>query len=432
MCHKHRTLAAIRDRYSMQDSGPQQAKPGVVEFVALMALLAALDALSIDSMLPALPAMGAELGASGNEPQLVVSALFLGMAAGQLVCGPVSDSFGRKGSIYAFLAIYLAGTAISAFAHDFAQMLTGRVLQGFGAAGPFVVTIAIIRDRYQGAEMARISSFVMSVFILVPIIAPMLGQGILLAFEWRAIFVMLLAFALVVLFWFAIRQPETLPPGKRAPFSVASIWQALAETCGNRQALGYTIIEGLVFGAMLGELSSAQQIFQDLYGQGVMFPVYFALLASGVGVAGLVNGTLVTRFGMRPMTAAALAIASLLSIVFLAYSAAHDGRPPFWTFMAYMMTVLFFVGVLFGNLSALALEPLGDKAGMGATVFGALSTVIALPLGTFVGQAFDMTVLPVTAGIAVLPAAALVVMWWAEKGNWPPRRPITPSSRDSA
>ena len=399
----------------MQDQIDSRRGPGTAEFVALMAFLSALDAFSTDSMLPALGAIGAELGASGNAPQHVVSTFFLGMAAGQLVCGPLSDSYGRKRTIYAFLALYLAGTVVAILASGFGIMLAGRLLQGFGAAGPFVVTLAIIRDCYKGEAMARISSFVMSVFILVPIVAPLIGQGVLLIFDWRAIFVMLLAFALVVLVWFALRQPETLAPERRSSFTPALIWQALAATCGNAQALGYTVIEGFVFAALLGYLSSAQQVFQDLYGQGVRFPLYFGMLGFGVGAAALLNASLVLRLGMRRLTAIALAVLGIGSLAFLVWAVEHGGRPPFWSLMAYLAPALFCFGVLFGNLSALALEPLGEKAGMGATVFGALSTFIALPLGTLVGQSFDMTVIPLAAGFALLPLMALAVMALVER-----------------
>ena len=198
-----------------------RAPPGSGEFVARVALMISLVALSIDAMLPALPAIGAELGVrQANDAQLVISALFLGLAIAQMVYGPLSDSFGRKPVIYAGFAIFIAGCLLSILASGLEVMLLGRFLQGIGAAGPRIVTMALVRDQYSGRAMARIMSLAMAVFIMVPVLAPAIGQAILLVAHWRAIFGMLLAVALIALVWFALRQPETLPPARRAPFSL--------------------------------------------------------------------------------------------------------------------------------------------------------------------------------------------------------------------
>ncbi len=395
----------------MTEAAIERRGPGLIEFVALMAFLSALDALSIDAMLPALAAIGADLGVDGsNQPQLIVTLFFLGMAFGQMLGGPLSDSFGRKPALYLFLAIYAAGAVLAMLAGSFPVMLAGRIVQGFGAAGPFVITMALIRDLYRGEAMARISSFVMTVFILVPMIAPLLGQAILLAFSWRAIFAMFVLLCAIVTVWLALRQTETLAKADRKPFELAVLWQALHETCTNRQALGYTIVEGLLFGAFLGYLSTAPQIFKDIYGVEARFPLYFAGLAAVIGAASLVNGSLVMRLGMRRLTAIGLAMLWLAAIVFLILALAMSGRPPFWILLAYLAVTLFCAGLLFGNLSALALEPLGHMAGMAATVYGALSTLIALPLGMLIGQSFDMSVVPLATGFAVLTGLALAAM----------------------
>ena len=206
-----------------------QAPPGSGEFVARVALMISLVALSIDAMLPALPAIGAELGVrQANDAQLVISALFLGLAIAQMVYGPLSDSFGRKPAIYAGFAIFIAGCVLSILASGLEVMLLGRFLQGIGAAGPRIVTMALVRDQYAGRAMARVMSLAMAVFIMVPVLAPAIGQGILLVAHWRAIFGMLLAVALIALAWFALRQPETLPPARRTPFSLRGVAAARA------------------------------------------------------------------------------------------------------------------------------------------------------------------------------------------------------------
>ena len=265
-----------------------------------MALMISLVALSIDAMLPALPDIGRDLGVEKeNDTQLVITALFLGLAAGQMLYGPLSDSTGRKPAIFAGVVLFIAGCLLSVFATSFTVMLLGRVLQGFGAAAPRIVTIALVRDQYEGRTMARIMSLVMAAFILVPALAPGVGQVILMVANWRAIFGVLLALAVIALVWFGIRQPETLAHDRRMPFSPGRIALAVRETCVSRVAFGYTIASGLIFGAFVGYLNSAQQIFQKQYALGAQFPLYFAVLALSIGGASYVNARLVMRLGMR-------------------------------------------------------------------------------------------------------------------------------------
>lgn len=397
-------------------TGPQARSFG--EFVGLMALMISLVALSIDSLLPALPEIGRALGVQrANDNQLIISLLFLGMAAGQMIYGPISDSSGRKPAIYAGFGLFMAGSLLSLLAPTFPLILAGRVLQGLGAAGPRIVTMALIRDQYQGRAMARVMSFVMAVFILVPVIAPLLGQAILLVAHWRAIFGLYLGLALIASLWFALRQPETLPPGQRMPFSLSRIGRAVRQVVTNRAALGYTLATGTVFGAFLGYLNSAQQIFQGQYGLGRLFPVYFAVLALAIGSASFINARLVMRYGMRWLSRTAMLTLGGLSLLFWLAAFAWAGQPPLWTLMIYLLLSFFCIGLLFGNLNALAMEPLGHIAGVGAAIVGSLSTFISLLLGTLIGQSYNGTVLPLVGGFALLSLAALGIMRWAEAGK---------------
>jgi DHA1 family bicyclomycin/chloramphenicol resistance-like MFS transporter len=388
------------------------------EFVTLTALIISLVALSIDVMLPALQQIGGELGAPrANDAQLVITALFVGLALGQVFFGPLSDSVGRKPAIYAGLLLFIIGCLMSILATDFTVMLAGRVLQGLGAAGPRSVTVALVRDQYEGRAMARVMSLVMAVFIMVPALAPGIGQIILAIAHWRAIFGFMLAVAVVSLVWFALRQPETLAPERRARFSPGRILLAVRETCTSRVAFGYTLASGLIFGAFVGYLNSAQQIFQIQYGLGTLFPLYFGALALAIGGASLVNARLVLRHGMRRISAWALGLLTGLSLAFLVLAYAMAGAPPLWGLMAYMSATFFCIGMLFANFNALAMEPLGHIAGVGAAVIGSLTTLISLILGTAIGQAYDGTVLPLIAGFALLGLAAIAVMRWIERGK---------------
>ena len=390
----------------------------VGEFVPLIALLISLVALAIDAMLPALPAIGRDLGVvHRNDVQFVVTAVFLGLSLGQIVFGPLSDRIGRKPAIHAGLILFMAGCLMSIFARSFEMMIAGRVLQGIGVAAPRVVTMALVRDQYSGRQMARLMSFTMAVFIIVPTIAPALGQGIQALAGWRAIFTAFFGVAAISFVWFAIRQPETLPAAGRRPFSARSIGRAVVEVVKIRTALGYTLASGCVFAPFLAYLSAAQQIFQDVYGTGRLFPLYFGALAFVIGGASIVNGRLVLKYGMRRLSRVAMTSATIASFAFWGLAFVYGGVPPFWLFMAYLLFIFLSVGLLFGNLGALAMEPLGHMAGVGATVVASLSGIVSVPLGAYVGYSFDGKLYALIASYAVFGAGALVAMRWADGGG---------------
>ena len=385
------------------------------EFVPLIALLISLVALAIDTMLPALPAIGEDLGvAHRNDVQFVVTAVFLGMSMGQIVFGPLSDRIGRKPAIHAGLVLFMAGCLMSLYAQSFELMIAGRVLQGIGVSAPRVVSMALVRDQYAGRQMARLMSFTMAVFIIVPTIAPALGQWIQMLGGWRAIFAVFFAVAAVSFLWFAIRQPETLPSERRRPLSPRAIGRAVVEVLKIRAALGYTLASGCVFAPFLAYLSTAQQIFQDVYGTGTLFPLYFGALALAVGGASILNGRLVMQYGMRKLSRGAMLLATIGSFVGLGLTFIFDGVLPFWLLMAYLLFVFLCIGLLFGNLGAMAMEPLGHIAGVGAAVVASLSTLVAVPLGAFVGYIFDGTFYALIASYALFGIGALAAMKWAD------------------
>ena len=387
----------------------------LAEFVALVALMFSLVAMSIDGMLPALAAIGADLAVTDpNDVQYIVSSLFLGLAFGQLLAGPLSDSFGRKPVIFAGLGLFIVGCMLSIYAPTFKWMIAGRVLQGIGAAAPRIVTIALVRDQYEGSEMARIMSFALSVFILVPALAPAIGQGILLMAGWQAIFITFLLIALLSSLWFGLRQPETLAPERRSTLSFARIVSAAVEVCSIRAAIGHTVATGLLFASFVGYLSSAQQIFQQTYDVGNWFPAYFAALALSIGLAALVNGRLVIRYGMHRISTAAVRALAVIALISLSVIWAFDGLPPLWLFMFLFLVMFFCIGLLFGNLNALSMEPLGHIAGVGAAVVGFIATLISVPIGAAIGQAYDGSVLPLSVGFVFFGTSALIAMRWAQ------------------
>lgn len=390
--------------------------PQTGEFIAMMALMTSLVAMSIDLMLPALADIGADLGSPHeNTNQLVVTMVFLGLAIGQLLYGPLSDSIGRKPAIYLGYAMFGVGSLLAIFAINFPMMLIGRLLQGLGVAGPRGVSMALIRDRFVGRAMARVMSFIMVVFIVVPIIAPAIGQAILFVAAWRIIFVILLVLGIVSLIWFALRQPETLPSERRVPLSVRRMIGALREVLANATTLGYTLMAGAVSAILQAYLNSSQQIFQQQYGLGALFPLFFAINALAIGLASFVNGRLVMRYGMRPLVRVALFALCSIALLFVGIALLTAGQPPLWMLMAYLIPCFFCLGILFGNMNALAMEPLGHIAGVGSAVVGSLSTFVAIPLGAVIGQAYNGTVTPLAVGFAVLALSALLLMYWANR-----------------
>ena len=406
---------------SSSNKQPAVALPGqlaLTEFIPLMGLLTALDALSIDAMIPALSQIGHDLHvASANDAQLVVASMFAGMTFGQIFGGPLSDSIGRKPAIYAGLVLYLIGCVIAIFAQTFPVMLAARVLQGFGAAIPVVVSTALVRDLYQGAPMARIMSFMGSVFILVPVVAPLLGQGILLLGHWRWIFVMFFVLGFPASIWFALRQPETLAAADRHPFSPARLLTTFLEVCRSRLAIGFSVAAGLFLGAFFGYLNASQQIFQETYRTGPYFALYYSACAATIGIALFSNGKLVERFGMHRLAMLGCAGIAIIAVLFMPVLLMYSGQPPLWLWMAYLLLTFLGTGLLFGNLNAIVMEPLGHIAGMGSAVSSGLQMLISLPLGTLIGRAYDGTVFPAVAGFALLSSAALAAMWWAEGGR---------------
>lgn len=388
------------------------------EFVTMLAMMISILAMSIDAILPAFDQISNEFQlADPNDAQLVLSAMFLGFAVGQIGAGPLSDSYGRKPIIYVGYVIFISGCLLSIIATDFNVLLFGRFLQGLGAAAPRIVSIALVRDGYEGREMARIMSIVMAIFILVPTIAPAIGQVVIAFSQWRHIFTLLLLMAIIAFVWFALRQPETLEQDNRRKFSVKNIMGGMVEIFGYRIVAGYTIASGIIFGAFLGYLNSAQQIFQTTYKTGDWFAVYFGAAALAIGIASVFNSKVVIRLGMRYMTWNALLGLTALSSIFLIIVLWNNGQPNLWLFMTWLLLAFFCCGILFGNFNALAMEPIGHMAGLGAAVVGSVSTFISIPLGWTVGFYFNNTVTPLIAGFAILGALSLFVVRWTERNS---------------
>lgn len=380
-----------------------------LEFVALMASLMSIVALSIDALLPALPDIGNALGVvNTSNNQMLVTMIFLGLGFGQLIFGPLSDSFGRKPIVYVGFLLFVLATFICVTTNSFKMMVFGRVLQGVGLAAPRTLSIAIIRDSYSGDFMAKILSIVVMVFILVPVIAPTLGQFLLNYYNWESIFYVNLLFGLMVMLWFWQRQEETLSEKNKIKFTPMLFVNGAKEFLKHKHAVGFTLVSGFITGSFMVYLSTAQQIFEQQYNLGDMFPIIFASLAISVGLATFLNSRYVIKFGMWRIAylgTIAYCFISLLYVV-LFWSGKN---PSFEILIAFFALQFFAIGFLFGNLRSLAMQPLGHIAGIGAAINGFVSTVMAVPIANYIGGFVNDSVLPLFIGFSVFGVLSLLV-----------------------
>lgn len=393
-----------------------QTKISTGEFTVLIALLMSIVAISIDALLPALGIIRAALNIhDANQVQLLITAIFLGMSVGQLVAGPLSDAIGRKPILYVGLLFYLIGSFMCYIGQDLTWLLAGRLVQGLGVAGPYVSAMSIVRDQYSGNQMAKIMSIVMLIFMGVPALAPSLGQAILLLADWRSIFIFYVGYALLIGGWIFLRLEETLPKSQRINFSFGSFFSAFKEVIFHRMTMGYTLCMGFIFGSLIGYLNSSQQIFQDMYATGKLFTVYFGGLALIFGAASLGNSYVVERFGMRRMCSRAVIGMIIAASLFLGVQ--YLTVISLWMFMLFAGLNFLCFGFVFGNINAIAMEPMGHIAGIASAVIGSVSSVIALTLGTTIGQAYNGTLMPVTLGFLFLCTLAWLAMQFADSSG---------------
>lgn len=394
----------------------RKANLGMTEFVAMCASLAAVAAMSIDIVLPALPAIGRAFGvADENSRQLVILIFAVTFALSQAVYGPLSDRFGRKPLIAVGLLLYLAGSVSAIFVTDFAWLLGMRMVQGIGAAALQVVTLAIIRDCFAGPAMGRVLTFVFTTFMIIPIIAPTIGQQIEFLATWKGIFAFNAIAGVMILIWMATRLRETLDVKDRRSLAFGSLFDALTEICTNRITAGYAVASTLTLIGLFSYIVSVQQVYGELYGLGTLFPYAFGGSSVGVAIAALFSARLVRMLGMRPVAHGALAIYTVSGL--LLFLLALGGNPPFWVTFGLLSICMMAFGVLQGNISAIALEPLGHIAGTASSLFGVVTTTIATMLAGVVGQAYDDTVVPLAFAFGFGGLFATFAVLWTERGR---------------
>ena len=386
----------------------ENVKPNF-EFIALMAALMSIVALAIDALLPAIAKIGISINSlDATDNQLLITMIFLGLGVGQLFFGPLSDCYGRKPMVYAGFVVFTTASIICVLAPSLEVMIIGRILQGIGLSAPRTIAISIIRDTYKGDYMAKVMSFVTAFFILIPVVAPAIGKAIMDVFGWEAIFYLQLLFALVIGIWFWRRQPETLHPEYKIPFSRHVFVDGLKELVKYKETLAFTIVSGLITGSFLVYLSASQHVFEDQYGLVEEFPYIFAGLAISIGLATFLNGTLVLKYGMRKLAFTALTFFSGFAILYV-FLFWNSDNPSLIVLIGFLSVQFFCLGFVWGNLRSIAMEPIGHIAGIGAAITGFISTLLSIPIAAYVGSYVQETVLPMFIGLAICGLLSLGV-----------------------
>lgn len=388
----------------------QKKQQSRLEFIILMASLMSLVALSIDALLPALEQIGISIGITNtNDNQLLVTMIFLGLGFGQLISGPISDSLGRKPVIYFGFIIFVIASLICVSAQSLEVMIFGRILQGVGLSAPRTISIAMVRDSFSGDYMAKIMSFIVVIFILVPVVAPALGKIILDIYGWESIFYSQLVFGVFVMIWLWKRQPETLKPEFKRKLTLSLFISGTKEFLKHKQAIIFTLISGFVTGSFMVYLSASQIIFEEQYNLKEEFPYIFAGLAISVGFATFLNGTFVMKYGMKKLVSVFTYTFTATSIIYVILFYGQE-NPSISILLIFFGLQFFSLGFLFGNLRALAMQPIGHIAGIGSAINGFVSTIMAVPIATFIGSFMKTTSLPLFIGFAVCGFISILLL----------------------
>lgn len=401
---------------------------GQRELVVMVAMLMSLNALSIDGMLPALDEIAFEFGVGdGNQRQMVVAVFLLSTGFGSLLPGSIADRFGRRPVLLVSLGFYAVLSALVALVQDFQLLLVLRCLTGLIGASLMVVPMAIIRDRYEGDRMARLMSLVSAVFITVPVIAPSLGQAVLLFAGWRWIFIALAILGILAAFWVSLRLPETLEPDHRQGVNLTIIARNMLQAISTREATGYVLGTMLLIGSVFGYINSAQQLIGEHFRAGDWFPVIFGATAAMMAVASIVNSRIVERFGARRVSHTGVLVFIVVSAVQL--WAAHYRPDSLAWFIPLMSINLGLLGFLGANFGSIAMQPFARIAGAASSIQTFFRLFGAALVGLAIGQAYDGTARPLAMALLSCSVLALAFVLYSEKGRlfrrkYPPRQPL--------
>lgn len=385
-------------------------------FTALISMIMALGALAIDVMLPAFDDIREHFGLPADSTRVaqVVTTFLLGMALAQFFYGPLADRFGRKPVLYAGFAIYGLGALGALLAPSLELVLLSRFIWGIGAAGPRVVSVSMVRDYFSGDEMSRVMSYIMAVFLMVPILAPSIGAALIIVFPWQSVFAFGLVMVAAVAIWARV-LPETLDPADRRPIDVRAIYTSTKEVLGNRQTFGYAMAMTMTFAVFSSYLASSERIFGDFYGRADQFPLIFGGIAAVMGAAMLVNANLVERIGAKRITHVSLIGYVFAALVFNFASLASGGDLAFWAFVSGLAVMVSLHALLIPNFNSIAMLPMGHIAGTASAVIGTVSLAGGALLGAVIDRQYQNSAAPLIISFAAFGVLALLWILWAER-----------------
>jgi DHA1 family bicyclomycin/chloramphenicol resistance-like MFS transporter len=386
------------------------------EFVTLLAALTMVGALAVDIMLPALPNIGEAFAVSNpNDRSLVLMVFGLSFGLAQPFFGPISDRFGRRLPILGGMLIYAACSVASVVAPDFTMLLGIRFIQGCAAAAVRVAVSAAVRDRYEGAEMAEVTSLMSAIFLLVPVLMPGLGQLLLLVGTWPLIFYAMSAISLLICAWAWFRLGDTLPPGTRRQLNFSTILQGFGLVFSNRLAFFYGITGMFLLGAVLGMIFTSQQIYVELYGWGVWYPLAMLAMGGSASLSSLVVSQVLGRIGLRRTAHGAMMLLSALT--FTGALLALAGALPAWAYLLICCLCGLPLVSGFASTGALSMQPLGAVAATAASVFGLIAQVFGTAFSYVIAQAYDNSTVPTLTGMGIMGLCGLACCLVAENGR---------------
>ncbi|GJM05984.1 MAG: Bcr/CflA family drug resistance efflux transporter [marine bacterium B5-7] len=383
------------------------------ELIVLLALMTSLGALTIDLQLPAMPMILASFGLYDvNQQQWMITAYMFGFATAQIFYGPISDSVGRKPILIFGLTVYVLASIACLMADTYWLFLLARSLQGVGAAAARIMVNAITRDFFHGNEMARVTSLVMLIFIMVPVFAPALGSLLLFLGPWRLILSVFVGFGLLVMLWSLLRLPESLSEADKKTLRLSQVKAAFVQVISEPLSMSFAVISGVIFAGFMAYLNAAEQIYSLLYDAKDQFPLLFGGVALFFGLAAFINAKIVMHFGAMKVTFITTLIMFIANLISLLLVFGFDGLPPLWLFVMMMSVINVCIGLVYGNMMAIAMLPLGKVAGMGASVIGTVSAILAAGIGIFISQQLHQTITPIMLGFFFTSMLAFALVYY--------------------
>ena len=390
-------------------------KRSQINVVFFLAFLNGLAAFGIDSSLPAFDEIRPDIGLleGSNQISLIVTIYIIGISVGQIIFGPFTDRFGRVTSLKLGLVLYMIGALGSLLSQNLLTLLIFRFFWGLGASIPASMRTTIARDLYSGDEMAKVLSKIMAVFLLGPIITPLISEGLLSFTNWRVVWALGIILAGIGILW-SLWFGETLPTNKRKSLSWEITAKSFKKIFSTRITIGYVLAVTFGQGAFVIWLSSSQPIFDLVYGKASQFALIFSILGIPMAVAFFASNSFISMFGAKQVAIFSVGVSVLINITSLLLAITSNGSPNFWIWLLLVGSSNIFLSLLTPIGLSLALEPMGDLAGTASGVAGAISLGGAALLAVIFSAQIKYSVTPLALGYLLYSTISLFLVFFSE------------------